>query len=219
MAAYLATTFILADNQDISKAGIRYLLQETGFHGTVCDAHNKAELIQLLFQNRDATVVLDYTNFDFNNVEDMLVVSSRFTEANWMLFSDELSLPFLKRVRAEEAFSVLLKNSEQKEIEHALITANNYQRYICPRIQNFIDISRHKEETEQIELTASEQEILKLIALGKSVKEIAAERFSSVHTITTHKKNIFRKLEVNNVHEATKYALRSGLVDALEYYI
>jgi DNA-binding NarL/FixJ family response regulator len=55
-----------------------------------------------------------------------------------------------------------------------------------------------------------------MIALGKSVKEIAEERISSVHTITTHKKNIFRKLEVNNVFEATKYALRSGLIDAMD---
>ena len=52
-----------------------------------------------------------------------------------------------------------------------------------------------------------------------SVKEIAAERTSSVHTIITHKKNIFRKLEVNNVYEATKYALRAGLVELVEYYI
>jgi DNA-binding NarL/FixJ family response regulator len=55
--------------------------------------------------------------------------------------------------------------------------------------------------------------------MGKSVREIAEERISSVHTIATHKKNIFRKLEVNNIHEATKYALRSGLIDSMDYYI
>jgi DNA-binding CsgD family transcriptional regulator len=37
--------------------------------------------------------------------------------------------------------------------------------------------------------------------------------------VNTHRKNIFRKLGVNNVHEATRYALRAGLVDAAEYYI
>jgi len=35
----------------------------------------------------------------------------------------------------------------------------------------------------------------------------------------THRKNIFRKIEVNNVHEATKYAIRAGIVDMTEYYI
>jgi len=52
-----------------------------------------------------------------------------------------------------------------------------------------------------------------------TTKEIAEKRFSSFHTINTHRKNIFRKLGVNNVHEATKYALRAGLVDSAEYYI
>jgi DNA-binding CsgD family transcriptional regulator len=67
--------------------------------------------------------------------------------------------------------------------------------------------------------TVTEREILKLMALGKTTKEIAAERFLSVYTVMTHRKNIFRKLEVNNVHEATKYALRAGIVDVVEYYI
>ncbi|MDY6099278.1 MAG: LuxR C-terminal-related transcriptional regulator, partial [Bacteroidaceae bacterium] len=56
-------------------------------------------------------------------------------------------------------------------------------------------------------------------AYGKSVKEIAAERNSSVHTITTHKKNIFRKINVNTIYEATKYALRAGLLEMVEYCI
>ena len=68
-------------------------------------------------------------------------------------------------------------------------------------------------------LTKTETEILKCIALGMTTKEIAEKRFSSFHTINTHRKNIFRKLGVNNAHEATKYALRAGLVDSAEYYI
>ena len=68
-------------------------------------------------------------------------------------------------------------------------------------------------------LTSTEIEVLRLIAYGKSVKEIAAERNSSVHTITTHKKNIFRKINVNTIYEATKYALRAGLLEMVEYCI
>lgn len=68
-------------------------------------------------------------------------------------------------------------------------------------------------------LTQTEIEILRLIAKGKSVKEIAAIRFSSIHTITTHKKNIFRKIHVNSVYEATRYAFRAGIAEMLEYYI
>ena len=68
-------------------------------------------------------------------------------------------------------------------------------------------------------MTDTEKEILKEIAIGRTTKEIAANRNLSFHTIITHRKNIFRKLEVNNVHEATKYAMRAGLIDMAEYYI
>ena len=49
--------------------------------------------------------------------------------------------------------------------------------------------------------------------------EIAKEKNLSKHTINKHRKNIFRNLGVNNVHEATKYAMRAGIVDLAEYYI
>jgi DNA-binding NarL/FixJ family response regulator len=212
-----SSIYILSDNQDISKAGIRYFLKETGFRGIQYEARNKKELIQLLSDYTDVTVVLDYTNFDFNNVEDLLVVAARFNEAHWILFSDELSLSFVKRIILENAFSILLKNSTSDEIKRVLTLARIGERYISPTVKHFIEDAKEQIETET--LTSSEKEILKLIALGKSVKEIAEERFSSVHTITTHKKNIFRKLEVNNIHEATKYALRSGLIDTMDYYI
>ena len=75
------------------------------------------------------------------------------------------------------------------------------------------------QEVERVKLTKTEMEVLRDIALGLTTKEIAEKRFSSFHTINTHRKNIFRKLNVNNIHEATKYALRAGMVDAAEYYI
>ena len=67
--------------------------------------------------------------------------------------------------------------------------------------------------------TPISRKVNELYNSGKTVKEIAVERHSSVHTIISHKKNIFRKIEVNNVYEATKYALHAGLVDLMEYYI
>jgi DNA-binding CsgD family transcriptional regulator len=48
---------------------------------------------------------------------------------------------------------------------------------------------------------------------------IADERSLSIHTIATHRKNIFRKIGVNNVLEAIRYAARTGVIDAGNYYI
>lgn len=75
------------------------------------------------------------------------------------------------------------------------------------------------EELHSKVLTHTEIEILRGVAQGKTTKEIAYERYSSIHTVNTHKKNIFRKLQVNTAHEAVKYAFRAGLVDPSEFYI
>ena len=79
--------------------------------------------------------------------------------------------------------------------------------------------SSASQNEEHIKLTKTETEILIAIAQGMTSREIAEKRFLSFHTVNTHRKNIFRKLGVNNVHEATRYALRAGLIDAAEYYI
>ena len=93
-----------------------------------------------------------------------------------------------------------------------------HERYISQRALEAI-ISQQQEDEKPDILTATEVEIVKAIAQGKTTKEIAIERYSSVHTITTHRKNIFRKLGVNTAHEVIKYALRAGLVDSSEFYI
>ena len=92
-------------------------------------------------------------------------------------------------------------------------------RFVCQRMMEVLLTPVQQEPEEKVNLTKTETEILKDIALGMTTKEIAEKRFSSFHTVNTHRKNIFRKLSVNNVHEATKYALRDGLVDSAEYYI
>ena len=81
--------------------------------------------------------------------------------------------------------------------------------------------SNHHTNTDAapVKLTTSEKVILHEIALGKTTKEIAYEKNLSFHTVNSHRKNIFRKLEINNVHDAVKYAIRAGIFDVAEYYI
>lgn len=214
---------IIADNQDITAAGIRYLLQSVKDVQSVEVANTKKELIRLLsFKSGNVLIVLDYTLFDFESVDDLLIVSERYPSVHCILFSEDLSTDFLSRLLfTSQSFSVVLKSSGQEEITAALYHAARGERFICNRVSNQLLNTRQvtsRERPDRI-LTTTEKEVLKEIALGKTTKEIAAERNLSFHTVITHRKNIFRKLEVNNVHEATKYAMRAGIIDLAEYYI
>ena len=208
---------LIADNQGITQAGLMFLLQSVSEaeSRTVAD---KAGLIEELKSCPNSVVIVDYTLFDINDGAELLVLGGRYPNVCWLLFSDDLSTEFIRLVVASSIrFGVVLKDSPLSEIRLAISTAIAGQRYICQRVTE--QLLKPEKKEKKIKLTATETDILKDIALGMTTKEIAEKRFSSFHTINTHRKNIFRKLGVNNVHEATKYALRAGLVDSAEYYI
>ena len=173
----------------------------------------------MLKEHEDAVVFLDYTLFDFADEDQLLIVAERFSLSEWILISDELTPQFIRRVvYSSHQFSLVFKDGPMSEIREALQSVNRHTRYLSQRALETI-ISQQQEEEKPDILTSTETEIIKAIALGKTTKEIAAERFSSIHTVTTHRKNIFRKLGINTAHEAVKYALRAGLIDPSEFYI
>lgn len=211
--------YVIADNQDITKAGILFLLGGLKDVGNISEANNRAELIKELRTTPESIVILDYTLFDFAGADELLILNDRFPKISWILFSDELSEEFVKRVLySSQSFSFVMKDNSKEEITSALQCAMRKERFICNHVSNMLIGKQSQASIENI-LTNTEKIILKEIALGKTTKEIAAERNLSFHTINSHRKNIFRKLEVNNVHEATKYAMRAGIVDLAEYYI
>ena len=209
---------LLADKQDITRAGLTFVIEKMEGLETKY-VEDKTELMLALRGNEDTVVILDYTLFDINDSAELLILNQRFPYTRWLLFSEDLSADFVRVLIASSSmFSVLLKESPLMEIKEAIRFCVDSKRFVCQRMMEVL-LTPKQEVEEKVNLTKTETEILKDIALGMTTKEIAEKRFSSFHTVNTHRKNIFRKLGVNNVHEATKYALRAGLVDSAEYYI
>ena len=211
--------FIIADNQELTRFALESLIKKDESN-VVYKAFDRAGLIQLLKEHESAVVLLDYTLFDFADEDQLLIVAERFTLSQWILISDDLTPAFLRRVvYSSHQFSIVYKDGPLKDVRDALEAVSRHTRHISQRALEIIITHQQAEEDRPSILTETETEIVRAIAQGKSTKEIAAERFSSVHTITTHRKNIFRKLGVNTAHEVVKYALRAGLVDSSEFYI
>ena len=216
---------ILADRQDITRAGLQYILTDMYPAIEMHYSEDKASLIERIKQSNfrpsnEAVVILDYTQFDFVNDAELTILAGRFPHSRWILFSEELSPEFVRKIISEGTqFSVLLKDSPMNEIRECIKYALNDHRYICQRMTELMFAPQPHVDMEIVALTKTEKEILKDIALGLTTRDIAEKRFSSYHTVNTHRKNIFRKLSVNNVHEATRYALRAGIVDEAENYI
>ncbi len=204
---------IIADNQSLtSDALASYLAGQP-----LLFVHTKEDLAHRLEAYSDAVVVLDFALFDFTSPENFLIYIRRFASARWLLLSAEYTENILRLLGAEPNVSFLTKDCTRQDFLQALYNAQQGRRTVCPTVEN--QLSNRSEHTGIAHLTHTETEILSLIAEGLTAKEIAARRNSSVHTIITHKKNIFRKLGVSTAYEAIRYALRSGIADPVEYYI
>lgn len=211
--------YILADNQDLTRYALRAFLSMDKAN-TIQIASDKDSLMQLLTDCEQSIILLDYTMFDYTDEEQLFEVSKRFVQSQWIIICDELPSDSLRKiVNSSHRFSIVYKDCPMPEIIEAINATKTGRRYICQRaVDLFLALQQEKVEAPNL-LTATEIEIVKSIARGLTTKDIARERISSIHTINTHRKNIFHKLGINTSHELIRYAIRSGLFDASEYYI
>ncbi len=217
---------IIADNQPLTALAVETLCKRltTYGHGEEAEivyATNKYELGVLLKQGINSAVVIDYTLFNFDNQENFAMMCDLYQKtSSWLLMSDELTAEFLRFVLYQTTnVSVAYKDSPIDIMREALRFVLRGERYIAQHALNILLVQETEQPHVNTDLTQTELEVLKAMTQGKLTKEIAYERESSIHTINSHRKNIFRKLNVNCAHDAIKYALRAGLVDQAEFYI
>jgi len=218
----MGTSIIIFDKQDITRLGMEALISKLHIREQNCKistADTKEALVNYLISNPDSVAVIDYALSEMNSINTLLNISARFPKTHWILFSDELSVQFLKKILCSDAFSVVFKNSDFSEICTAVTLALKRQVFICLQVKELLSMPDKSNTGVNELLTLTEKEILREIAWGKTAKEIAVLRNISMHTVITHRKNIYRKLEVNNSQEASRFALRAGILDTSDYYI
>lgn len=218
---------VIADNQPLTALAVETLCSQLliaeGIEELpeITHASNKAALGTMLKDGKRTAIIIDYTLFDFLNQENLTLMCDLYHEnSTWLLLSDELTAEFLRFVLYQTSnVGVAYKDAPINILKESLRYVMRSERYIAQHATDILLQQSAEMEQPHDELTQTEREVLKAIAQGKTTKEIAAERFSSFHTINSHRKNIFRKLNVNCAHDAMKYAIRAGLVDETEFYI
>ncbi|MCC8035192.1 MAG: response regulator transcription factor [Rikenellaceae bacterium] len=210
--------FIIADNQEITRKGLEALLAELEVAvGRVIFCSDRRTIADCLQGMPDAVVIFDYTLLDFYGAEQLLNLASRYERSSWIVFSEELGKAFVRTICSHGRVGIVMKGDTMAEISEAILCAYNYGVYLCESAHRMVEEAGAGQNAEK--LTVSELSILREIALGRTTKEIAAGRCLSFHTVNSHRKNIFRKLGVNNLQEAIRYALRAGLIDMADYSI
>jgi DNA-binding NarL/FixJ family response regulator len=168
---------------------------------------------ELLMQALDLSIpdliILDINLPDINGLEllkKIRIISSAVPVLILTMHND----PFLVRqTKNEGANGFLLKDFGEDQLLHAIETVLNGKFYTGP----FVLQPDEKRDTfpGTFQLTNREKEIISYTAQGKSSQEIAKLLFLSPHTVNTHRRNIYKKLKLNNVKELVKFAYDNGM--------
>lgn len=207
---------LLADDHHLVRQGLRSLLQSEDFIEIAGEAANGQELVRLTRETQPDVVVTDVEMPIMNGIEAAREIHKANPEVQIIALSmhnDEFSVEIMLRYGAR---GYILKSDAYEELIAAIRRVSAGGIYLGKGIvppsmpEPKVGTTTLKKADYQ-QLTEREREVLRLVAEGKSTKEIASELKISVKTADTHRQNIMNKLSLRTVAELTKFAIREGV--------
>ncbi|MCB0397131.1 MAG: response regulator transcription factor [Flavobacteriales bacterium] len=219
MSQSTAIQVILADDQFLTRKGLASLINEEESIQVVAEASTKQELYKHTLIHHPEVVIINYDDDAFT-LDD--ITGLRNLEPNTYFLA---ITPDQTKFRIQDAIDAgvtghILKRCSREEILDAIHATAKGEKFFCSKVVDTLmknggdtGTTRASEVTcDPVNLSERELEIIRMVADGLTNKEIADKLFISAHTVTTHRKNIMAKLELNNTAGLVMYAVKSGIV-------
>lgn len=207
---------VLADDHKIMRKGLRALIDSHSGLTVVEEAHNGRIAVELARKLLPDVVIMDVAMPDLNGIEATRRIIAELSHTKVIALSMHFDKEFVIAMLKVGALGYLLKDCAVEELICAIRAVMNNKIYLSRTISDIVidDYMRSlsKDEVSILStLTGREREVLQLIAEGKTTKEIASCLHVSINTIDTHRRQVMEKLDMHNIAELTKYAIRKGL--------
>ena len=209
----------LADDHVLVRQGFKRLLEGAGDLEVIGEANDGIELLNLLSRVTPDMVILDIFMPNLRGIEAIHEIKKIHPDVKVLILTMHKDKEYLYLSLSAGAKGYLLKEDADKELFFAIEKVRQGKTYISPYfseevVDDLVQVGKGDTKTifETDSLTPREREVLKLIAEGKSSKEIATLLFISVSTVNNHRASIMEKLNLNKATDLVKYAIRKGYV-------
>ncbi|HEA67075.1 MAG TPA: response regulator transcription factor [Desulfobacterales bacterium] len=207
---------LLADDHVMFRDGIRPLINREEGMEVVGEAEDGLETVRLAKELKPDIIIMDISMPQLNGVEATWKIREVNPEIKVIILSMHSDRQFVIESLKAGAKAYLLKDSPFEELKRFILAVAKDQIVLSPAItgiviKDFIHLSKQEGSSVFAILSTRERQVLQLIAEGKATKEIAKDLFLSIKTIESHRRQIMDKLNIHNVAELTKYAIREGL--------
>lgn len=211
------TTFVLADDHQILRQGIRLLLENVaGFH-VVGEAGDGLEAIALVEKLKPDILVVDLVMPGLNGLDVVRSVRQRSDHTRVIVLSMHADEAYVVQALRNGAFGYLLKESSSTELIGAVHEVLAGRRYLAPALAEralnaYIEKADQSISDRYDLLTERERQVLQLAAEGRTNAEIAERLSIGVRTVETHRANLMNKLGLANQNELVRYVAQRGLL-------
>jgi two-component system, NarL family, response regulator NreC len=214
----LVIRVLLVDDHTILREGVRALLAEEPEIIVVGEAADGQEAIEKVDALVPDVVLMDMVMPRMSGLEATARIKQRHPDVKVLILSMYDDDEYVQQVIQAGAAGYLLKGMAADDLILAIREVESGSSFLNPAIaakliEDYVRRVRGDERSAEGEpLTAREREVLKLIAEGNTNQEIADILCLSRKTVESHRANLMRKLDVHDVTELVKYALRTGLI-------
>jgi two-component system response regulator NreC len=209
---------LVVDDHAIVKEGIRMIISSDPGLEVVGDACSGEEAIQKVAELSPDVVLMDVAMPGLSGFEATRAIRKGWPEVKVVALTIHDSEAYVFQMLQAGAVGYVLKRSESVDVIHAVKAASRGEAVLHPAVASLVindylaRVDCGEERASFDQLSEREREIVKLIAEGRTNKEIASLLFLSVKTVQGHRANLMRKLGLHDRTEIVKYAIRRGII-------
>lgn len=202
---------VIADGQPLTAAGTKFFLGADYTFREVAACPDLFSSVTALSR----LVIIDYKTVEGFRLPDLARLRNEFPTLAVLVLTYDQNEETILQALETGVNGFLFKNCSGPEMVKAVGAVTAGERFYCNQIFDLLMRTRTQADAAPYlpaELTPREVDIIRQVALGKSTAEIAQALYLSPHTISTHRKNILKKLQIKSPVELVTYAYDLGLV-------
>ena len=208
---------LIVDDVAVVRANLREWLEAVFPAAHIFEATSGEQAVTLAESHEPDVVVMDVALPGQSGIETTRRLLAKYPDIKVLALSTHLDRRIVQQMLDVGARGYIVKSAAGAELKQGIRGVVQGRSYLCAEVGALVaDSLRGRQASsrklERHALSRRELQVATLLAEGRSAPEIAGELHISPSTVDVHRRNLMRKLEVHNVVELTKYAIRTGLV-------
>jgi two-component system nitrate/nitrite response regulator NarL len=207
-------TVVVADDHPLYREGVVRALNASGQFEIVAEAGDGRAALAAIQEHKPDVALLDYKLPELDGVAVTHAVAREQLPTRVLLVSAFTDSGVVYKALETGAAGFISKEARREEIADAVLACARGENVVPPEVAaGLVSEIRLRKQSDAPALTPREQEILHLIAAGKSLPQIASELFLGLTTVKTHVQHLYEKLGVSDRAAAVATAMRRGLIE------